>query len=305
MRKSRIIFIGLFLLLVWNASEAFAAVNDTDHEPIQNRAPVTDPQEAGTFGEFEVGLPGIPEGQTIDDFVADPKPILKFINLAVNAVIAVLVIIGLITIVIGGYIYMTAAGDGSKVKVAKEMIIAALAGIFLSLVSVIILNTINSYLGSGAEEPNFGTPLGASPGDSGGSGGSNGSGGGSGGGDNGSGDNGGGGSGGGNNGGIRHLVFNENVPDSTPDTVTIISHNNAVGTDPKFYIRDRNGVDQVTDIDGIVRAVEGTPVSARTVRFQLYKTSFSRGGQESTVENALMQFDGGINYTYWKETTQK
>ena len=164
MRSTKIIITGLFamILLCFSGSSAFAEVT--------SRPPITNPQEAGTFGSFEVGLPGIPEGQTIDDFVADSKPILKFINFAVNAVIAVLVIIGLITIVIGGYIYMTAAGDGSKVKVAKEMIIAALAGIFLSLVSVIILNTINSYLGTDAEEPKLGEPSGGTSGGSGGGG---------------------------------------------------------------------------------------------------------------------------------------
>ncbi len=116
----------------------------------------------GTFGCFEVGLPGSSElkaGATIDDFIgkgAETKPILKFINTAVNVVIAILVIIGVISTVIGGYMYMTAGGDGGRVKLAKEMILAALVGIFLSLISVVILNTINKYLGSEAQEPKLG-----------------------------------------------------------------------------------------------------------------------------------------------------
>ena len=96
----------------------------------------TDPcPNPGTYGCFEVGLPGI-ETNSIDNFLDDPKPILKFTNLAVQVVIAIAVIIGVISIVIGGYMYMTAGGDGGRVKMAKEMIVAALVGILLSLISV-------------------------------------------------------------------------------------------------------------------------------------------------------------------------
>lgn len=110
---------------------------------------------ADTFGNFEVGLPGITD-PSIDNFVQN-KPLVTFTNAAVKAVIAVLVIIGVICIVIGGYVYMTAGGDASRVKLGKEMIVAALAGIFLALISVVILNTINSYLGTDAVEPELDT----------------------------------------------------------------------------------------------------------------------------------------------------
>src|SRR3989344_5957081 len=43
--------------------------------------------QSGTFGEFEVGLPGITD-KSIDNFIKDDKPILKFIGVAVNVVIA-------------------------------------------------------------------------------------------------------------------------------------------------------------------------------------------------------------------------
>lgn len=111
------------------------------------------------FGCFEVGLPGnekLAAGSPIERFLDSPKPIVDFINVAVNVVIAVLVIIGVISITIGGYLYMTAGGDAGQVKTAKEMILAAIVGIFLSLISVVILNTINKYLGSAAQEPQLG-----------------------------------------------------------------------------------------------------------------------------------------------------
>ena len=114
------------------------------------------PPKSGTFGKFEVGLPGIPKDTTIDEYVNNPKPIVRFINTSVNVVIALLVIIGLISITIGGYLYMTAAGNGKQIGTAKEIIIAALAGIFLALISVVILNTVNRYLGEAAKEPTLG-----------------------------------------------------------------------------------------------------------------------------------------------------
>ena len=151
MLKLQIIFIGLCMAVVgaFSGPPASAQIgNRQSAEPL----PFQDCPEDSTFGCFEVGLPGISKDQPIDQFLSENegRPILAFINLAVNAVIAVLVIIGLITIVIAGYIYMTAGGMGSQVTLAKQMIQAALVGIFLSLVSVIILNTINKYIGSEA-----------------------------------------------------------------------------------------------------------------------------------------------------------
>lgn len=151
---SRNILIGLFLV---NLLPFFAFADEPTPDPCPN---------AGTYGCFEVGLPGITD-KSIDNFIKDDKPIIKFINLAVRVVIAILVIIGVISIVIGGYMYMTAGGDGGRVKMAKEMIVAALVGILLSLISVVILNTINKYLGSEAVEPelgNTGAGAGGTPG---------------------------------------------------------------------------------------------------------------------------------------------
>ncbi len=115
----------------------------------------------GTYGCFEVGLPGstkLQAGQSIESFVGgkDNKPILEFIGIAVNVVVALVVIIGVISIVVGGYIYMTAGGNASQVGTAKEVIKAALLGIVIALTSVVILNTINRFLGSDAIEPELG-----------------------------------------------------------------------------------------------------------------------------------------------------
>ncbi len=148
MPKPQLIFYILFLSIIFNISGSFASAQT---------APAS---SARPFGNFEVGLPGpgAEKGSSIDRFAGHPEPILEFINLAIKVVIGVLVIIGLISLVVGGYIYMTAAGNASRVGMAKEIIFSALFGIFLSLVSVVFLTTINKYIGSGAQEPTLGSP---------------------------------------------------------------------------------------------------------------------------------------------------
>ena len=284
MSKFQIIFTSLIAIatLSGSALSAFAA----DTLPPSSKAPFTDPQDCQgkTFGCFEVGLPGITEGDSIDDFVKDSKPILKFINLAVNAVIAVLVIIGLITIVIGGYTYMTAAGDASKVKLAKEMIIAALAGIFLSLVSVIILNTINSYLGTDAQEPKLGsTPapgagVGSGGGGSGGGSGGSGSGGGSGLPGGGGGNTGGGGGG---NSGIGGSIFNDTPPRSTPQTLTVIID------DYQYYIRGANGIDTPSTLSEVLTSAQSTQGSTSGIRVAIFRENTSRAVTENLLRDGL------------------
>jgi len=122
--------------------------------------PPDDPGSSSSFGKFEVGLPGdgpFSKNQSIDDFITSTQnaPIKTLVNLFVTFATVMLVIIGTITIVIGGYMYMTAGGNASQVTSAKDMIRAALIGIFIAFISVALLNTINPYLGSDAVEPSL------------------------------------------------------------------------------------------------------------------------------------------------------
>lgn len=120
-----------------------------------------------SFGRFEVGLPGgsdFRKGGSIDTFIQSfqDRPILALVGMFVQFVIALIVIIGVITIVIGGYLYMTAGGNAHQVEQAKEMVYSSLVGIFIAFISVVILNTINPFLGSKAVEPTLATPFASS-----------------------------------------------------------------------------------------------------------------------------------------------
>lgn len=66
-----------------------------------------------------------------------------FIGILVNIVTAMVVMAAVVNIVIGGYIYMTAGGDASRVQLAKTWIMAALLGIIIALAAYMILWTVN------------------------------------------------------------------------------------------------------------------------------------------------------------------
>ncbi len=111
------------------------------------------------FGNFEATLPGL-EGKSIDDLAAEPKPILSYASIIINYTTAAIIAIGLISMIVGAFIYITAGGDNENVKKGKKFIISALSGIVLALTAWLILNTINPQLASGLKEPIISKPCG-------------------------------------------------------------------------------------------------------------------------------------------------
>src|SRR5207248_485956 len=103
------------------------------------------------FGVMEVEIPGI--NKNIDALVSNGSPMLTYFKFIFQLFLAIIVIIGLIMVVIGGYIYMTAGGDGSRLQLAKSFISSALLGIVLALSSYLILNTISPQFASDLKEP--------------------------------------------------------------------------------------------------------------------------------------------------------
>ena len=133
-----------------------AAETDQNIADSVDRFDALQDQLNNSFGDFEVGLPGdsrFTKGSSIFAVANSDTPILDLINLLVNIISVVLVFIGVITIVVAGYLYMTAGGDASQVGTAKSLLVAALLGITLSLAAVLILNTISPQFGEEAVDP--------------------------------------------------------------------------------------------------------------------------------------------------------
>lgn len=111
----------------------------------------------GDFESIDLGLiPGLPRGITnICDVVsrtssagtADKRSgMIYILNYFIVMITALVIMAALVSIVIGGYIYMTAGGSADRVRVAKTWIVSAILGIIIALSAWMILWTINPYL---------------------------------------------------------------------------------------------------------------------------------------------------------------
>ncbi|MFH1353865.1 MAG: hypothetical protein ABIH36_01130 [bacterium] len=101
------------------------------------------------WGDIEVGLPGkkINIGDSICTLVTSSGGGPGwFVQQIVTAMIALTVMAALVSIVVGGYIYMTAGGSGDRVRTAKIWIGSAILGIILALLAWLILASIASNL---------------------------------------------------------------------------------------------------------------------------------------------------------------
>lgn len=70
----------------------------------------------------------------------------NIIEVIILTLTALVIMTALISLVVGGYIYMTAGGSADRVKLAKTWIISAILGIVIALSSWIILGTISHTL---------------------------------------------------------------------------------------------------------------------------------------------------------------
>lgn len=106
------------------------------------------------FGKFEVLLGKQCIDQVIGDTpTAQQKGIVKTIDFVIKLVLGTVVGLGLIMVVVGGYVYMTAGGNAQRIGAAKTIIGAAILGIVLALVAQLLLNTISPQFASDIRIP--------------------------------------------------------------------------------------------------------------------------------------------------------
>lgn len=72
-----------------------------------------------------------------------------------NWVLGILGIGAIISFVIAGILYLTAAGDESKTEKAKGMMTYAIVAVVIALVGYVVINTVVGLLGSSASSGNF------------------------------------------------------------------------------------------------------------------------------------------------------
>lgn len=108
------------------------------------------------YGNFEVTIPGISQSNICEFLKSNSSPLIAFVNVIVIFVIVVVIAIGVISILIAGYLYLTAGGSAPRVETAKTLIGAALLGIIIAVSAYVILNTISPQFASNVQEPRFG-----------------------------------------------------------------------------------------------------------------------------------------------------
>lgn len=74
------------------------------------------------------------------------SPLVDFLGEIIVIIVALVVMAGLVSIVIGGYFYMTAGGNADRVRLAKVWIGSAILGIILALLAWLILRSIATNL---------------------------------------------------------------------------------------------------------------------------------------------------------------
>jgi len=108
------------------------------------------------WGKLEVGFLdlgdiGISAGDSICDIVGSSagegiSGLAGFIQAIIVGGMVLTVMAAMVSIVIGGYIYMTAGGNADRVRVAKYWAGSAILGIVLVLLAWLILYTISTNL---------------------------------------------------------------------------------------------------------------------------------------------------------------
>ena len=89
--------------------------------------------------KFATGTPVDPVGDGKTDLKAD-------ITSIINYVIAVLGLVCVIVLIIGGVNYMTSSGDAGKVKKAKDTILYAIIGLIICVLAFAIVNFVISNI---------------------------------------------------------------------------------------------------------------------------------------------------------------
>ena len=72
------------------------------------------------------------------------KSLTEMLQTVVNIVLSVLGIIAVIVIIIGGFTYMTSAGDAAKLTKAKNTILYGIVGLVIALLAYAIVNFVLS-----------------------------------------------------------------------------------------------------------------------------------------------------------------
>ena len=85
-------------------------------------------------------------GSTVDKVGDGQDTLVSNITTILNAVVAVLGLVCVVVMIIGGVNYMTSAGDAGKVKKAKDTILYGLIGLVVCVLAFALVNFVIANL---------------------------------------------------------------------------------------------------------------------------------------------------------------
>ena len=89
--------------------------------------------EAATYAQCNIPEEEIKEGD---------GGLFKTIQTIINWILAILGIVAVIMVILGGFTYMTSQGDSTKVKRAKDTILYGIVGLIIALLAFAIVNFV-------------------------------------------------------------------------------------------------------------------------------------------------------------------
>ena len=88
----------------------------------------------------------IKQGQSVNNLaecnVQDDKSLMPTVQAIINAALAVLGLVAVIMIIMGGFNYMTSSGDTAKVTKARNTILYGVIGLVIALLAFAIVNFV-------------------------------------------------------------------------------------------------------------------------------------------------------------------
>lgn len=76
--------------------------------------------------------------------------ITGIITQAMNWLLALVGILGVIGFVIAGIMYLTAAGSETQIEKAKKTMLMAIVGVVVALIGLVIIKAVDTWLGGGS-----------------------------------------------------------------------------------------------------------------------------------------------------------
>lgn len=74
--------------------------------------------------------------------MTDAPPLTALLTNVMSFLISIFGAIAVLMVIVGGVMYITAAGDSQRAKLAKKTILGAVIGVIVALMAWVIVNTI-------------------------------------------------------------------------------------------------------------------------------------------------------------------